>query len=63
MNTSELLAYIGRTGTIELHGLSLAVRVVDSKVAYGGLRLCVMPVDERSTGQTGIEERKVRFGA
>lgn len=61
MTTAELLAYVGRTGLIELHGLQIAVLVMDSKVAYGGLRLLVRPVDERSGGQTWIEERKVRF--
>ena len=61
MNTSELLSYVGRTGVIELHGLTLAVMVMDSKVSYGGLRLLVRPLDERSGGQTWIEERKVRF--
>ena len=61
MNTSELLSYIGRTGLIDLHGLTIAVRIVDSKVAYGGLRVLVAPLDDRSSGQTWIEERKVRF--
>ena len=61
MTTAELLAYIGRIGVVELHGLQIAVRVLDSKVAYGGLRLLIGPVDGQSKGQTWIEERKVRL--
>ena len=61
MTTAELLAYVGRVGSVELHGMQIAVRVLDSKVAYGGLRLLIEPADERSRGQTWIEERKVRL--
>ena len=40
----ELLAAIGKTGTIELNGLSVSVTILDVKRSYGHTRFLVTPV-------------------
>ena len=61
MRASELSAFVGQEGQIAvLGGLRIAVKVVDAKVAYGGVRVLIQPLDDRSGGQTWVEAGKVR---
>ena len=60
MDGKTLAAYIGQTGTVTLNGLTVAVRVVNSQYAYGGLRLQIEPIT--GVGARWFEARNVTLG-
>lgn len=63
MRASELTALVGHTGTITLHGLTIAVVSLDAKVSFGGVNVLVRPVDERSSGETWVAAKQVKWEA
>jgi hypothetical protein len=59
MNTLELSQAIGKTGLLRFDALSVSVKIMDAKTAYGNVRYLVTPVS--GTGSVWVDSSRVSF--